>query len=850
MTDPEPSVVQQPPQRLFTVRRVLGLSAVVVLLGTLPYAQTRQAPAAARPATPADNALQALNRGQYAEVDQILGTAADARSLAIRARALIERGRYPEAEKLLTPLAGSQPGSDAALELGRLQLYLGRRADGLRTLNRLTQVVAPNTAAEYMRLGLAAQALGAFQDANAFFRSANRLVPQDALINLAWGELFLEKYNRADAMKSFQAALEADPANVAATLGVARIALEENPPAAKEALERALKTNPGSVPAHLLSAASALDDRKRDEARASIAKALETNPNSLEARALDVAVAFLEGRTADMERLAQEVLKINPTYGEVFRVVGEHAGRNYRFDEAVVLVRRALTLDPTNTRAYGDLGMHLLRTGDEPAARVALERAFKEDPFDVVKKNSLDLLDSLAKFETLTDGDIVMRLHPDEVAVMREQAMPLAKESLATLEKKYQFEVTGPILVEMFPKHDDFAVRTLGLPGFIGALGACFGRVVTLDSPRARPPGQFSWQATLWHEMAHVITLQMSNNRVPRWLSEGFSQWEERRARPEWGHESELEFAQAMNDDKVFKLDVLSEGFSDPRTINLAYQQASLVVEYLSDTYGDPALWKMLRAYGRGLETEEAFKEAFGVGLAEVQVGFDARIEKDFANLRRALQRPKGLEPKETPSLEILKALAAANPESFPVQMQLAQALYKSGDKAAAIPVLEAAEKLVPRATGGSNPNVMIATIALELKDNERAIRALEALLKVDPSAVEAARKLTSLVGPLKDDARAEDAYRRLVAIDPFDSAGQTGLGRLLLRRKDAPNALRAFRSAIATNPPDRAAAHTDLAEAYLMSGDSVAARTQVLAALEIAPSFERAQDLLLKLVN
>jgi hypothetical protein len=34
------------------------------------------------------------------------------------------------------------------------------------------------------------------------------------------------------------------------------------------------------------------------------------------------------------------------------------------------------------------------------------------------------------------------------------------------------------------------------------------------------------------------------------------------------------------------------------------------------------------------------------------------------------------------------------------------------------------------------------------------------------------------------------------------------------------------------------------------MSGDSVAARTQVLAALEIAPSFERAQDLLLKLVN
>ena len=93
---------------------------------------------------------------------------------------------------------------------------------------------------------------------------------------------------------------------------------------------------------------------------------------------------------------------------------------------------------------------------------------------------------------------------------MREHAMPLAKEALATLSKRYKFTPTGPILIEMFPKHDDFAVRTIGLPGMIGALGACFGRVVTLDSPKARPPGDFNWGETLWHELAHVITLQMS----------------------------------------------------------------------------------------------------------------------------------------------------------------------------------------------------------------------------------------------------------------------------------------------------------------------------------------------------
>jgi len=122
--------------------------------------------------------------------------------------------------------------------------------------------------------------------------------------------------------------------------------------------------------------------------------------------------------------------------------------------------------------------------------------------------------------------------------------------------------------------------------------------------------------------------------------------------------------------------------------------------------------------------------------------------------------------------------------------------------------------------------------------------------VRADPSDIESARKLTGLLDTSGDAPRAEDAYRRLVAIDPFDSAGQSGLGRLALRRKDTATALRAFRSALATNPADRAAAHTDLAEVQLLRGQAAEARKQTLAALEIAPSFERAQDLLLKIVD
>ena len=827
-----------------TFRRACTVCALVLLAAVqVPLAQSRP-PAAA---TPADAALRALNAGQYDEVDRVLRSATDARSIAIRARAEIARGRYAEAEKLLTPVASAQPGSDAALELGLLHMQLGRRGEAVRILRLIVARVDAQTAPDLLRLGQAARALGAFQDANGFFRQANRLASTDVAVNTAWGELFLEKYDRKEAMRSFQDALKADETHVPAILGVARIATEENPPAAKSAIERALKVNPSSVPAHLLAAEMSLDERKRDEAREGVQRALKVNPNSLEAHSLEAAIDFLEGKTTAFDARVQQVLKINPIYGEVYRVAGDHAARNYRFDEAAALVRRGLAIDDANIRAHADLGRHLLRTGDEPGARRALERAFKDDDFDQITYNLLTLLDTLDGFETITDGDLIFRFDPKESAVMREHAIPLAKEALATLSKQYQFTPSGPILIEMFPKHDDFAVRNVGLPGMIGALGACFGRVVTLDSPRARPPGDFNWGATLWHELAHVITLQMSKNRVPRWLTEGISVWEEKRARSEWGREMEMTFAHALNEGKTLKLDVLNEGFSDPKMISLAYYQASLVVEHIVDTYGEPKLRDLLRAYGEGLEDETAIKEALGASFAELQSSFDARLEKQYADLRRALKTP---ELKEKMSVEDLKTVAASNPESFAVQMRLAQALHEAKDGAGAIAALERAAQLVPSATGANNPHTMIAAIALEQKDTTRAIRALEAVMRVDHSDVESARKLAELVGPLGDATRAEDAYRRLVAIDPFDREAEASLGRLALKRKDAVTAVRSFRSVLGSNPPDLAQAHVELAEAHLAAGQYADAKRQTLAALEIAPSFERAQDLLLKIAD
>jgi len=73
-----------------------------------------------------------------------------------------------------------------------------------------------------------------------------------------------------------------------------------------------------------------------------------------------------------------------------------------------------------------------------------------------------------------------------------------------------------------YRRHADFSVRTVGLAG-LGALGVSFGSTLAMDAPSARPPGDFNWGSTAWHELTHAFTLGASGHRVPRWLSEGLS---------------------------------------------------------------------------------------------------------------------------------------------------------------------------------------------------------------------------------------------------------------------------------------------------------------------------------------
>ena len=822
-------------------------AALALLVVTAPSGPSRAEQGSAT--TAVRTAEQLWRSGRFDEVEKAAQAYPNDESMVVlRALVAKARGDYARADQLLQPIASQNPTSDAALERGLLQLYVGQRTEARRTLQLILLSDSPNARArDYLRAARAARALGRYQDANDLFREADRVAANDPVVNSQWGDLFLEKYDRQNAAKSYQIALKTDAGFAPALLGMARALADENPPQAVRLAEQVLKINPREIGAHLLVAEMAADQDKKKEAREAIEKALELNPRSLEALSMRAGLDYVEGKNQEYQEVVAAVLKINPTYGEVYRVIGSVTARAYRFDEAAEIVRKGIALDRDNVRAYADLGAHLMRTGDETNARRMLETAFKNDPFDVVTKNLLDLLDTLEPFATIREGDMVLRLHPDEAPVMREYAPALAKEALAALVKTWEFTPRGPILIEMFPRHDDFAVRTLGLPGMLGALGACFGRVVTLDSPKARDPGTFNWGVTLWHEMAHVITLQLSNQRLPRWLSEGISTFEEKRARPEWGREMDIPFARAIDRGKVLKLRDLNSGFMNPETISLAYYQASLVVEHIVDVYGQRKLHAFVQSYADGIDTEAAITRAFGVDIDALQSSFDGFVEQRFGALRKTLAVPAELKPGV--SADDLKAIANANPNSFDAQMALGESLKESAPDAA-IAAFQKAAALVPNAIGQDSPQAQIAEVAMKKGDKVLAAKALETLTASDSSDVQSARRLATLIDGTKEPARLQTALRRAVAVDPFDAASHATLGRLALAAGETTDAIRMFRVALAAGPLDRAGAHADLGEALARAGQTADAKKHALEALEIAPTYTRAQELLLKLTQ
>jgi tetratricopeptide (TPR) repeat protein len=807
-------------------------------------------------------------------------------------RAFIETGRYPDAETSARKFL--QRSAEAAVvrhELGRVFTLTGRYTEAIAEFERaaaelekansaagdelesrlaLAEVLEltgqedrargiyesfvkyytdkdPQTSSELTSIARALVHLEKFQDANDMYRAAIEADPQHLDAQLGAGELFTEKYNYSDAAQFLNDALQINPNSARAHLDVARNKRLDSGEELQAALARSLTINPNFVEALALRAGLALEAGQFEAATVDLDKALKVNPRSPQLHALRASMFYLQDR--DIEPEISATLAISPHYGELFNTLSHYATITRRTEQAAQFARRAIAISPRLWDAHLSLGMSLLRMGQMEQGRAEVETAFKGDAFNVWAKNTLDLLDTMQDFAETKRANFVVKASAQESNVLSGYALDLIEEASNKLTSRYHFTPKGPIVIEIFKNHEDFAVRTLGLPG-LGALGVCFGQVIAQDSPSARDVGEFNWGSTLWHEFTHVITLQMTDYRIPRWFSEGLSVYEERRARPGWGDDWNPLFVRSFNDGKWFKIANLDAGFQrpeSPQDVPIAYFEASQICEFIADKFGFDAILRMLAMYRDKAQTAEVLRQVLKLSESDFDREFAAYIQTKAKPLNDALKTEANAAASMTKD-EVLKLLATQ--DSFALRLRAGDLLAADGDNDGAITQYRRAIELFPYLTGQGNAYDSLAKILERKGDIGGAADVIDSLLKVDENNVEAMKTLARLRLAQGDRVRGIEALRASFYVAPFDYTLHSRAGELSVEAKDYAKALSEFQVALALEPPNVAEANFNVASAYFALGRQPEAKKSVLRALEAAPRYEKAQELLLKIVG
>ena len=663
-----------------------------------------------------------------------------------------------------------------------------------------------------------------WEQANAQFRLAANAPDSDALYKVRWGMLLHERFNDSDAEGLFREALAKDPTNAEAYMGLATVSADGFDGKAAEYSAKAIALDPRLADAHELMAEIALSNDDPDAAVAEADKAIALESDALDAMAIHAAVALIGDQSPDA--WFARIQTINPGYGQAYELVAQQLELHYRYQDAVTYFRRAIAVDPRLWSAHSELGIDLMRLGKEDEPYQELQTAYDNGFRDAATVNSLRLLDSYKNFDTFRDRDTILKLSKSESALLLPYMQPELHTIIAAYEKKYQMTLPGPVQVEVYPNHDDFAVRTMGMPG-LGALGVTFGEVVAMDSPSARKPGDFNWGATLWHEMSHVFILTATNHRVPRWFTEGLAVHEEGQRSPEWRVGATPEVLAAIRDKKLLPVTELDRGFvypDYPSQVIVSYFQAGSICDFIMEKWGEGKLLGMVHSYAHLATTPQAIEQNLDLTAQQFDQQYLAWINGKYgaeaANFDAWREKLKTLvAADEQKNYAAVLRQGPAVLAMYPQYVEDANVyeLMADADRALGDAKSEAAILTAYEHEGGQMPDVL------------KRLAALEAATEQETEAIATLERI-NYIYPVKDD----DLHRTL--------------GDLLYAQKQYGAAIREYNAVIACNPVDKAGADFDLAQAYFAAGQKDKAEDSVLAALETAPDYRPAQKLLLEL--
>ena len=665
---------------------------------------------------------------------------------------------------------------------------------------------------------------GDFKGASKAFEALVAADPSNAAYRVRWGQLFFERFNSADATKLYLEALEIDPKSAAAWLSLAEVQAEEFNSKAAEAADKALAIDPKLYRAHEIKARMALEDDDHKGAAKEADLALEIEPNALQAIAIHAALDLLDDKPSAW------TAKIG-NRAEGYASIAHFFVLNRRYEDGITYYRKAIAANPQLWSAHSELGVNLMRLGLAGDARTELELSYENHHDDKPTVNTLRLMDSYADYKTVETPGIVLKLHKKEDEALRPYFEAEIRRAMNVFEKKYQHKLPQPVQVEVYPNHEDFAVRTMGMPG-LGALGVTFhgtsGNAIAMDSPSGRPPGQFHWASTLWHELSHMYILSLTNDRVVRWFTEGLAVHEETATNADWGDRITPDIIVAIRDKKLLPVAEIDRGFIHPKfpeQVIVSYFQAGKICDYIAKRWGEGKLLDIAREFAKNRPTVDVIRDQLKMEPEAFDKDFLADLEKETEVLVKNFKE-------WTTGLGELNKLARATPP----------------DNDAIIAKGRALEFFYPDYVEAGNAYVLVAKALLAKNDKAGAMAEYAKYSQYSGRDAETIKAYSDLLKESGNSALAEKELERLNAVNPLDRNLHERLGALYLATNQAKLATREFGAVVALNPIDVAGSHYNLAMAYKAQGLIDKAREETLVALEAAPDFRPAQKLLLQL--
>ncbi len=812
--------------------------------------------------------------GEYDQAVELLeselGDLADEPLLSTRlAELLRQTGRSARALEILeTVVAGqSNPPVRALVRYGQTLDFRGDREQAVEMFNR---AVSRYDRGEVFSSGgiamvaVAYRELKRYQDANTLFSEAVRVDENNIEAHVLWGDLFEYKFNNTDARQSYNDALEINGQYPPALIGMARIDNSGNH------LQRALEINPDEVEALVAFAERLMRNGNFEEAQRFLDRALETNPESVRALAIRAAIATMHERDSDYQSLRQRLEDFSPDNAEFYTLIAELLGHHYRFSEAVAFARQAIEANDRHWNAHTVLGNNLVRLGQEEEGRQHLERAFDNDPFNVRTSNLLQVFDTIDEYVTLESEHFRVQMSQRDARVLWPYMELLLENSWDQLVDKYGFEPETPVLIQVFENREDFSVRSVGLPDIGPLVGICFGQVITLISPDDLTA---NWQEIAWHELVHVFTLQMTDNRIPRWFSEGISTWEEGQKRDHWGRRKGLQLVRAVEEDRlrpVSQLDDAFTGASSNADLGFAYFQSFLVVDYINRQYGFDKLLELIESYGEVMEDGERFQQVFDISINRFDEQFrawaDQQVEAMNVFVHEDDARDEGAAhghgPEENQSDELaelynnqslkryMRRRIEEQPRDFQAHLQLGIVLFKEQSFEEALNHLRTAHEILPGYTGNPSPPLVMSQIHDQRGDRQAMLEQLEVLLQHQQHDYSSAMTLANAALENGNHERARRYTERALAVDPYQMDVHRASARIAEASGRTGRAVEEYRILAELEVTDPVEARTNLARAYLADDQPGEARMNALRALETAPTFEEAQGILLEAVE